>query len=265
MINFDFKEQYNMQDLIQILKCLRAPGGCPWDREQTHKSIKNDFLEEVYEVIDAIQTDDADALCEELGDVLLQVVFHTQIAQEVNAFTFDQVTDGICKKLILRHPHVFGDVQADTSEAVLKNWDTIKRQEKHQDTFTSTLQSVPKAFPALMRAQKVQKRASKSGMDWPEAKSCAAKLTEEVAELQAACQAGAPEQVFEELGDVLFSVVNVSRFLKVNAEEALAAATDKFIARFNAVEDMALSMGRSMDAMSAQELDVLWQKAKNNG
>ncbi len=263
MVDFEFKEQYNMQDLIHILKCLRAPGGCPWDREQTHQSIKNDFLEEVYEVVDAIQTDDDDALCEELGDVLLQVVFHTQIAEEENAFTFHQVTDGICKKLILRHPHVFGDVQADTSEAVLNNWDKIKRQEKHQDTFTSTLQSVPNAFPALMRAQKVQKRAAKAGMDWPELNACADKLTEEVAELQQACKSGTPEQMFEEMGDVLFSAVNVSRFLNVNAEEALTAATDKFIARFKAVEDMAMVDGKAMDTMSPEELDALWQKAKH--
>ncbi len=262
MVDFQFKEQYTMQDLICILQCLRAPGGCPWDREQTHQSIKNDFLEEVYEVVDAIQTNDSAALCEELGDVLLQVVFHTQIATENGTFDFNQVTDGICKKLILRHPHVFGDTIAETSDVVLNNWDKIKRQEKQQNTFTDTLQSVPNAFPALMRAQKVQKRASKAGMDWANLSDCASKLSEEVAELQSACQNGKAEEMFEELGDLLFSVVNVSRFLKINAEEALSAATDKFIDRFKAVEDMALANGQSMDTLSPDTLDALWQKAK---
>lgn len=262
MIDFEFKEQYTMQDLIHIMQCLRAPGGCPWDREQTHQSIKNDFLEEVYEVADAIQTDDSAALCEELGDVLLQVVFHTQIATENGTFEFDQVTDGICKKLILRHPHVFGDTVAETSDVVLNNWDKIKRQEKHQSTFTDTLQSVPKAFPALMRAQKVQKRAAKAGMDWPNTNDCADKLSEEVEEFKSACQSGDKEQVFEELGDLLFSVVNLSRFLKINAEEALAAATDKFIRRFEKVEALASAEGHSMDTLSADALDDLWQKAK---
>lgn len=262
MEKFNLKNQYTFADLISILRVLRAPGGCPWDREQTHESIRNSFLEEAYEAVDAIDHNDMDGLCEELGDVLLQVVFHVQLAQESGAFDLDAVCDGICKKLIYRHPHVFADTRADTSDQVLDNWDKLKRKEKHQDTFTDTLQSVPQAFPALMRAQKVQKRAAKAGFDWEEISGPLAKLAEETEELRVAIAEGS--NIDEELGDLLFSVVNIARFLKRDAEQALTNATNKFISRFAKTEETVRSGGKTMDEATPEELDALWNKVKSS-
>ncbi len=260
------KEKYSVDDLRDIVKILREPNGCPWDAEQTHRSIRKDLLEEAYEVADAIDTDDDVALCEELGDLLLQVVFHAQIATEDESFTLDDVADGICKKLILRHPHVFGDVVAETPEEVLNNWDAIKRDEKCQKTYTDTLESVPRAFPALMRAAKVQKRASKAGFDWDNAEDAFKKLPEEIEEFKEAVALGDQGQIEEEFGDLLFAAVNVSRFYKVDAEAALASATDKFMSRFKAVEQEVLNSGRQMTELSLDELDAIWEsvKHKNN-
>lgn len=257
------KEKYSVEDLRDIVKILRAPGGCPWDAEQSHKSIRRDLLEEAYEVADAIDTDDDVALCEELGDLLLQVVFHAQIATEEKSFTLDEVADGICKKLILRHPHVFGDVVAETSEEVLNNWDAIKRDEKSQKTFTDTLESVPRAFPALMRAAKVQKRAAKAGFDWDNAEDAFKKLPEETEEFREAVELGDRDKMAEEFGDLLFAAVNVSRFYKIDAEAALAFATDKFMKRFELVEQEVLKRGHQMTDLSLAELDSIWDEVKH--
>ncbi len=260
--NFQLKENYDINDLVDIVEILRSPEGCPWDREQDHKSIRRDFLEETYEVIEAINKDDRDGLLEELGDVLLQVVFHTQIEREKGSFELSDVADGICKKMIERHPHVFGNVNAETSEQVLENWDVIKKQTKKQKSQTDSMLSIPREFPALMRADKVQKKAAKVGFDWDSVDGAFEKVSEELQELKEAVLMGAQDNVLEELGDLLFSVVNVSRFIKVDSEEALTGATDKFIDRFSKVEEMAKEQGLDMKETSLEELDKLWDKAK---
>lgn len=260
--NFQFKENYDINDLVDIVEILRSPDGCPWDREQDHKSIRRDFLEETYEVIEAINKDDRDGLLEELGDVLLQVVFHTQIEREKGSFELSNVADGICKKMIERHPHVFGNVNAETSEQVLENWDVIKKQTKKQKSQTESMLSIPREFPALMRADKVQKKAAKVGFDWDSVDGAFDKVSEELQELKEAVLMGVVDNALEELGDLLFSVVNVSRFIKVDSEEALTGATDKFIDRFSKVEEMAKEQGLDMKETSLEELDKLWDKAK---
>ena len=260
--NFQFKEKYDVNDLIDIVEILRSPEGCPWDREQDHKSIRRDFLEETYEVIEAINKDDKDMLMEELGDVLLQVVFHTQIEREKGAFDLSNDADGICKKMIERHPHVFGDVNAETSEQVLENWDVIKKRTKQQKSQTESMLSIPREFPALMRADKVQKKASKVGFDWDNVDGAFDKISEELNELKQAYKEGNQENIHEELGDLLFSVVNVSRFVKVDSEEALTNSTDKFIDRFSKVEKMANEQGLDMKNTDLDTLDKLWDLAK---
>ena len=260
--NFNFKERYDVNDLIDIVEILRSPGGCPWDIEQDHKSIRRDFLEETYEVIEAINKEDRDGLLEELGDVLLQVVFHTQIEREKNSFDLNDVADGVCKKMIERHPHVFGNVNAETSEQVLENWDVIKKQTKSQKSQTESMLSIPREFPALMRADKVQKKAAKVGFDWDSVEGAFDKVSEELEELKEAVTMGVVENANEELGDLLFSVVNVSRFISVDSEEALTKATDKFIDRFSKVEKMAEEKGINMKETELSELDKLWDEAK---
>ena len=260
--NFNFKERYDVNDLIDIVEILRSPGGCPWDIEQDHKSIRRDFLEETYEVIEAINKEDKDGLLEELGDVLLQVVFHAQIEREKKSFDFNDVADGVCKKMIERHPHVFGDVNAETSEQVLENWDVIKKQTKKQKSQTESMLSIPCEFPALMRADKVQKKAAKVGFDWDSVEGAFEKVSEELEELKEAVTMGVVENANEELGDLLFSVVNVSRFIGVDSEEALTKATDKFIDRFSKVEQMAEEKGINMKETDLSELDKLWDEAK---
>lgn len=261
--NFN-KTRYDFSDLIDIMRILRQPDGCPWDREQTHSSIRKDLLEEAYETADAIDRNCDVDICEELGDLLLQVVFHSQIAKDEGAFDINDVTDGVCKKLILRHPHVFGNVTAETPDKVLENWDAIKKVEKHQETYTDTLNSVPTAFPALMRSAKVQKRASRAGFDWESVQYAFPKINEEADELKDAIANGTLADMEEELGDLLFAVVNVSRFLKIDAEYALSKATDKFIKRFSRVEDAVLKSGKNMKDLSLLELDELWDKLKNS-
>lgn len=260
MIDFVRKNSYSLKDLETIVSILRSPGGCPWDAEQDHKSLRRALLEESCEVIEAIDEESPAHLQEELGDVLLQVVFHADIERQAGRFDLEAVADGICKKLIFRHPHVFGDVSVHDSEEVLVNWEALKRQEKSQETYTDTLTAVAKSLPALWRAEKVQKKAKKAGFDWPYASGALDKLSEELAELKEAMAQGT--NVEEELGDLLFSMVNVSRFLKADPEEALNAATEKFISRFAKVEEMALAQGKDMAQMSLEELDKLWERAK---
>lgn len=258
------KKKFNIDDLLEIMRDLRKPGGCPWDREQDHHSIRNDFIEETYEAIDAIDRESTVDMCEELGDVLLQVVFHSQIEAEKNGFDFQDVCDGICKKLIERHPHVFGEISVKNSREVLENWDLIKQKSKHQTTFTDTLKSVPMSFPALMRAEKVQKRAKKAGFDWDNVKDASKKLDEELEEFKEALLENDGTQAEEEFGDLLFSMVNVSRFMGINSEKALHAATDKFINRFEKTEIIAQKKGIDMKKSSLETLDRLWEEAKRS-
>lgn len=260
---FQFKNNYTFDDLVSIMAILRSENGCPWDREQNHESIRKNFIEETYEVIEAIDKKDPELLKEELGDVMLQVVFHSQMEKEKGVFDIGNVTDGICKKLVDRHPHIFGDVKADTSEQVLKNWDEIKKVEKGQKSQTETMESIPRQLPSLMRSSKVQQKAAKVGFDWPDVSGAIDKIREETDELTEAIQDGGGEHAKEELGDLLFSVVNVSRFIGTDPEEALTVSCDKFIKRFSAVEKMAAESGRDMRQMTLAELDSLWNKAKN--
>lgn len=262
MIDYTFKDSYNCDDFIEIMKLLRAPGGCPWDAEQTHQSIKKNLIEETYEVIEAINKDDKDLLCEELGDLLMQVVFHAVMEEEQGNFTFDDVTDGVSKKLIVRHPHVFGDVSADTVDEVLTNWDDIKKKIKGQKTATDSMLSVPRELPALMRAAKLQKKAADVGFDWPDVKGALDKLYEEIGELREAVENNDKANINEEFGDLLFSMVNVSRFIKVDAEESLTDASDKFLARFTEVEKKAAERGIDMKKSTIDELDALWDEVK---
>lgn len=263
-MDFEFKDNYRFDDLVNILRILREPGGCPWDREQTHKSIRRNFIEETYEVIEAIDKEDKELLCEELGDVMLQVVFHAQIAQDASNFSIDEVCDGVCKKLIIRHPHVFGDVTAETSDVVLDNWDKIKMETKSQSTQAQVLDSVSHSLPSLIRADKVQSKARKCGFDWPDISGALSKLSEEVTELTVAVESGDKQACADELGDVLFSAVNVSRFLGVDAEETLGRSCDKFIARFARVEELATQRGIDMKSATLEELDALWDEIKKN-
>ncbi len=262
MVDFNLKSCYNMQDLIDIMRLLRAPGGCPWDAEQTHESIKKNLIEETYEVIEAINKSDNELLCEELGDLLMQIVFHAQMESEKGEFGFDEVVDGVCKKLIVRHPHVFGDVTVSSVDDVLTNWDDIKKKTKGQKTVTDSMFSVPRELPALMRATKLQKKAADVGFDWPDVSGALDKLEEEIAELRVAIANNDSDNISEELGDLLFSAVNVSRFIKVDAEESLTAASDKFLARFTEVEALASERSIDMKTASIEELDALWDEVK---
>ncbi|MCD8331571.1 MAG: nucleoside triphosphate pyrophosphohydrolase [Oscillospiraceae bacterium] len=263
MINWEEKSNYTVDDLVELVALLRSPEGCPWDREQTHESVRREFLEETCEVIEAIDQQDSAHLKEELGDVLLQVVFHTQMEREAGRFQLDDVADGICKKLLYRHPHVFGQVQVSDTEQVLDNWDKLKRKEKGQQTHTDALQAVARSLPVLWRAEKVQKKAAKTGFDWPDAAGPMDKLGEELEELKQALAQGT--NVEEEMGDLLFAAVNLSRHIGVDREMALTAATDKFIRRFSAVEQLAAGQGRAMEQLSPEELDELWERVKKQG
>ena len=260
MVDFQYKDSYGVKDLEEIVRILRAPGGCPWDAEQTHQSIRRNFLEEAYEAVEAIDEGSPEHLEEELGDVLLQVVMHARMEEEAGRFNLDGVADGICKKLIYRHPHVFGDVSVSGTGEVLSNWEALKRKEKGQATNTDALEAVARSLPALWRAEKVQKKARKAGFDWPDVSGALDKLTEELSELKEAVANGG--NVAEELGDLLFSAVNAARFLKVDPEDALNGATDKFIGRFRRVEAGAAGQGKAMEDMSLAELDQLWDRAK---
>lgn len=259
---FVFKDKYDFDDLVYITHLLRAPGGCPWDREQTHESIRRDFIEETYEVIEAINKQSSEMLCEELGDVLLQVTLHSEMETEKGVFNIDDVCDGICKKLIERHPHVFGDVTVSSSGEVLTNWDAIKKNSKHQKTQTESMLAVPREFPALMRADKIQKKARKSGFDWENADGAFDKVFEELSELKEALTENNRQSIEEEFGDLLFSVVNVSRFIGCDSEECLTKATDKFIKRFSVVEKLANERNIDMKNTDIEELDRLWETAK---
>lgn len=261
-MDFQFKEAYNIDDLLVIMRLLRAPDGCPWDRVQTHESIRKNFIEETYEVVDAIDRRDYELMREELGDVLMQVIFHSIMEEEEGRFTFADVCDEVCKKLILRHPHVFGTVSAETPEEVLRNWDAIKMASKSQEKVADSVDDVPRSLPALMRAQKVQKRSAKSGMDFADAADAMKKVPEEMTELMSAVSEGDADRMTEELGDVLFSAVNIARFIGVDAEEALYRSTDKFSRRFRALEELAAQRGIDLKTAQPALIDSLWEEVK---
>ncbi|MBQ8408861.1 MAG: nucleoside triphosphate pyrophosphohydrolase [Clostridia bacterium] len=255
------KEAYSFDDLVLVMQLLRSEGGCPWDMEQTHKSIRKDFIEETYEVIEAIDTDNPVLLREELGDVLLQVAFHSQIETEEGRFDIYDVTNDICAKLIHRHPHVFGEVQVKDSADVLVNWDKIKGEEKHRDTLTDKLRAIPPMLPALMRAQKVGKKAS--FFDFETVDAVFDKLYEEIEEVREAMKRGVQEDVDEEIGDLLLTVTSLARKAHTDSEEALSSATNKFIDRFERVERFVSARGEKVEELTMPQLDAVWDELKH--
>lgn len=252
--------QFMLEPLIEVMRTLRSPGGCPWDVIQTHKSLRRNLIEEVYEVVEAIDLEDSELLCEELGDLLLQIVFHARMAEETGSFSMQNVIDGITEKLIRRHPHVFGDVSVLDAGEVMFNWEMIKKQEKLERT--SVLDGVPKDLPSLMQAYKLQHKAAQVGFDWNAVAPVWEKLAEEIDELWEASEKKDREHMEEELGDVIFSVVNLSRFLKVDAEVALHRANTKFKNRFFYVEEQVKKQKKGWSAFTLEELDSFWNAAK---
>jgi MazG family protein len=249
-------------ELVEIMQRLRGPGGCPWDREQSHATLAPHLIEEAYELLEVLETDKPQYFCEELGDVLLQVVFHAQLAAEREEFDIRDVAQRIVDKLYHRHPHVFGDVQVSGSEEVLYNWEQLKHAEYAEEPRQSVLDGIPRALPALQRAQKLQRRASKVGFDWDDADGPREKLTEEIAELDAALTAQDPEAIRHEIGDALASLVNLCRFVDIDAEGALREANRRFERRFRLVEKGAQAQGRDLSEMTLDEMDHLWDAAK---
>ena len=256
------KKDYTIDDLIDILSTLRGENGCPWDKVQTHDSIKKHIIEEGYEVIDALESNNDEMFANELGDLLLQVVFHAQIASERGAFDFSDVIDEICKKLISRHTHVFGKDKASDATQALNMWDDNKRKEKGQATVAESMRDVPMALPSLMRAEKIQKKAAKVGFDWPDISGAIDKTNEELDELEEAVLENDAAAMCEEYGDLLFSVVNIGRFIGVDSEEALRLASNKFISRFKALEQLAQENGENLSNMTLDKLESLWCQAK---
>ena len=256
------KDKYTFSDLLDIMKLLRSENGCPWDREQTHESIKKYLIEETYEVLEVIDLNDKKRLCEELGDLLLQVVFHAQISQEEETFSIDDVITGICRKMVLRHTHVFGEAKAETADDVLVNWEEIKKKEKGIESQTGILKDVPSNLPALMRSYKVQQKASQVGFDWDNVEDVLKKVDEEIVELKDVYKSKDVERINDEIGDILFSVVNLSRFLKVQPELALTGSINKFIKRFEYIETESKKEGKNLEDMSLEEMDKLWNKSK---
>lgn len=254
--------RYGYDALKEIIRKLRAPDGCPWDREQTHDSLKRYLIEETYEALEAVDSGDPSRLCDELGDVLLQVVLHAEIASEQGQFTMDDVVHGVAAKMIARHRHVFGDAEAATAEEVVALWERVKKVEKGHGTHAQNLRDVPPHLPALMRGYKVQHKAAKAGFDWDHIDGAWQKVHEEVAELQAAAVAGNKAHMEEELGDLLFAVVNVSRFMDIQPELALSGTIEKFIRRFSQVEELAARNGQKLEEMTLADMDLLWDRVK---
>ena len=255
------KKSYTFDDLVSVVEVLRSDIGCPWDREQDHKSIRKDLIEETYEVIEAIDTENEELLREELGDVMLQVVFHARIEEEKDRFDIDDVADGICKKLIHRHPHVFGEVIADTTEKVLSNWEQIKSDEKERRTVTDKLRAIPAMLPALMRAEKVGKKAS--CFDFEDKAQVMDKVCEELCELNEAIDSGDMSAIEEEMGDLLLTVSSLCRKLGIESEVALNKATEKFIDRFDTLEKEVILREMDINSLPMTELDQIWNEIKH--
>lgn len=251
------------EKLVGIMHRLRAPGGCPWDGEQTHQSIKPYLIEEAYEVLEAIDAGDDGDLCGELGDLLLQVVFHAEMASETGRFAISNVIEAICDKMVRRHPHVFADTEVGNAAEVLRNWSKIKQQERRDaDADASALAGVPRAMPALLRAHRIGEKAATAGFDWTEAGGVIGKLGEELAELEQAVAGGDAAQIEAELGDLLFAATSLARHLHVRSEDALGKATDRFETRFRAMERRLAAEGYELAAMSDDEKERAWQRAK---
>ncbi len=256
-------EKYTFDDLCEIMSILRGEGGCPWDREQTHESIRGSLIEETYEAIEGIDTGNMTLLCEELGDVMLQVVFHAEMERERGSFDINDVTTGICKKLILRHPHIFADGSAQTSGEVIDAWDRIKAEEKKRKTTSEKLRAVPAALPALMRADKLGSVSKKAGFDFASADEAFSKIVEETGEVRAELDSKDGEALKEEIGDLLLAVVNTARLAGVDAEHALSDACDKYISRFERLERAVTDAGKETAELTMEELDSVWEKVKN--
>ena len=250
------------EELVDVIATLRSENGCPWDREQTHETLKSTLIEETYETLEAIDTGDPSKLKEELGDLLLNVMLQAQIADEAKNFDIYGVIETLTEKLIRRHPHVFGDVDVEDSEAVVKNWEAIKRQEAGYEDRKSVLDGIPNAMPTLLRAQKIQGRAARVGFDWEELTDVIAKVEEELEEVKTSISADEPDAVAMELGDLLFAIVNLCRFMEIQAEETLRQANRKFIARFKWMEAELERLGTSFEAQDLESLDTVWEKAK---
>ncbi|MDR1753561.1 MAG: nucleoside triphosphate pyrophosphohydrolase [Eubacterium sp.] len=259
---FKEKESGNIELLLEIMKKLRSKNGCPWDIEQTHESIEPNLLEETYEVMEAIQNKNISLLKEELGDLLLQIVFHCQIEDEQGNFNFSDVAEGISNKLIYRHPHVFGGVRADTPEKVIKNWEELKSKSKGETTASEGLERIPKILPALIRGQKVGKKAKNSGFDFKNTEQVLTLLKKEIKELEIAILNKNDDEIEKTFGDILFACCNLGRFLKKDSEKALTSAINKFIMRFRVVEQTVISGGKSFDELTQAELDLIWKKTK---
>lgn len=258
-MDFVQKEKYDINDLLEITRILRSENGCPWDREQDHKSIRMDLLEETYEVMEAIDCDDAAMLREELGDLLFQSVFHCQIEAERGRFDFNDVCDEIAKKMIYRHPHVFGDVSVNNSDEVLVNWEKLKQASKHQSDAAATLESVPNILPALMRGQKIAKRSADAGLAFSDTDSALSWVKENVENLNLAILDKNDDKIDDTFGKLLMSCCILSRFIKKDSEKALTFAINKFIIRFRDIERQINESGRKLEDLSADELDKLWQ------
>ena len=256
------KGKYDFNDLLQVMERLRAENGCPWDREQTHESLRIYLIEEAYEVLEALDSGDSSKFCNELGDLLLQIVFHAQIAKENGGFDINDVTTEICQKLISRHTHIFGDAKADTADQVIQNWEAIKKKEKQIQSQTGVLKDVPSNLPALMRSYKVQQKAAQVGFDWDDIEDVFGKVDEEIQELRDVYRSKNVERITDELGDALFALVNLSRFLKIQPELALTGTANKFIRRFEYIEQQSAKEGKKLEDMSLAEMDVLWNEAK---
>ena len=260
MVDFENKPGYDVYDLKRLMSLLRGPGGCPWDMEQTHESIRRNLIEEAYEAAEAIEDGNMDNLLEELGDVLMQVIFHADIAEKSGHFDLDAISDATCRKLVRRHPHVFGDVRAKDGVESLVFWEEIKREEKLLDTASDAMMSVAKNLPALWRAEKIQNKAKKAGFDWPDHTGALDALKTELSELEHAISSGSG--IEEELGDLIFSAVNVARFFDVDPEDALGRSCDKFVTRFKWIERAAGEQGRKLEDMTLFEMEELYQQAK---
>lgn len=250
------------EELVRVMHRLRAPGGCPWDREQTHASIKPYTIEEAYEVVEAIDAGDDRELCTELGDLLLQIVFHAEMAEERAAFTIRDVVQAISDKMVRRHPHVFGDTEVSGADEVLRNWSRIKAEERRHSNDASVLAGVPRAMPGLLRAQRLGEKAAHAGFDWSDAGGVLAKLREELGEIEAALAAGDTTQASAELGDLLYAATSLARHLGAVAEDSVKQAADRFSARVRHMEGALAARQRALRDASPEELDALWEAAK---